>query len=279
MQINNIFDLKGVFNNLLSSLIWLAFAVFGAFLFRVVRNALRGQRIDVFWKTSYALVLISVALALLFRASWVPILICLISSLVAVRLVLRGIIDVGIVDAHASTEQGISFSSSLKMARTSFAFLGIGADKLTRDPEFEDAIGRCAGAGRSARFLLSPVDNPLLEDLAKQHGLSPNEYSNKVSDSLRKLADLRRRRNLNIEVRQYRSDSHRDLQQFRLLFLNDETCLLGWTVWGAHAGRKNPQIVLRWGSSIRKEKQLYAAFKAHYEATWENSKPIDLSSI
>ena len=278
MDLSKAVDPNGIINNLLANLLWVPIVALTAIAYRGLRRLLRWGGLSARWKT-----LASVALVFACLIWWVPrqlyltICVAYVALSVLVWMSFRGLANVGILDAHRSVKVGVGFSASLRTAQTSISFLGIGADKLTKEKDFEGAITRCAGAGRSARFLLSPIDNPLLEQMAMQHNLRRDEYKDRVRDSIKRLAALKLRRGLNIEVRQYNARSIQDMQQFRLVFLNDATCLLSWTVWGSHAGTENPQIILDRGSGTGRDRRLYAAFQAHFDALWEESTPVDLA--
>lgn len=188
---------------------------------------------------------------------------------------LRGFAQTGISDAYLKTIDGIDFKSSLRLARTSISFLGIGAHKLTQLPEFRDAIERCAQAGSTARFLLSPPDNNLLETLARRNGVDPNAYKENVTRSLQALAKLKRD-GFNIEVRHYRAQHERDHQQFRLFIIDEKTCLVSWTVWNKNVGADNPQLVLRRLPADGKKKSMAEAFIAYFDNIWEDSSSVEV---
>lgn len=67
----------------------------------------------------------------------------------------------GIYAAYTKTTSGIDFDKSLRM-QSRLDFLGVGADKLTKSPEFEKALIRASRAGAPVRLLLSQPDNPIL---------------------------------------------------------------------------------------------------------------------
>jgi hypothetical protein len=185
----------------------------------------------------------------------------------------------GIVDAHTRTVDGINFKTSLNLAQSSIDFLGIGADKLTKLAEFEAAMLRCGGSGNVVRLLLSPPDNPILERHAKRNGVDASAYKEKVLESLRRVAKLRAQHDLAIEVRFYPAANMKDLQQFRLMFIDGSICLAGWTVWGKHIGTENPQLVLKERRRVHPDVTAYKAFHDHFEALWDDSDTthVDLS--
>ena len=185
--------------------------------------------------------------------------------------VLRPLSRLGIVDAHSRTVNGINFKSSLNLAQSSIDFLGIGADKLTSLKEFEPAMLRCGASGNRVRFLLSPPDNPILERHARRNGVDAAAYKKKVKESLDRIAKVKTEHDLAIEVRFYPADSTKDLQQFRLMFIDELICLAGWTVWGKHEGKDNPQLVLRERKRIHPDITAFKAFHDHFEALWDDA--------
>jgi len=210
-------------------------------------------------------------------ASWLVLLAGFLAFTVATTVSLRGLIASGIADAFVATGSGVDYKASLRLSRKSISFLGIGADKLTAEPEFRNALERCATNGRVVRLLLSPPDNGLLETLARRNGANPDAYKVKVNESLRRLRKFKEDDGYNVEVRFYPSVHEWDLQQFRLMFIDDNICLLSWTVWGAHLGRNNPQIVLKQPSTVVSEATLYKAFADHFQEVWQGGQVVDLA--
>ena len=195
--------------------------------------------------------------------------------------VFRAFNTLGIIDAHDKTQDGIDFKASLKMARSSIDFLGIGADKLTSLKTFEETMKRCATEGNQVRFLLSPSGNPALERAAKRNGTDVGDYGRKVEESLRRIARIQKKGDLNIVVKQYAAERDKDLQQFRLMFIDNKYCLAGWTVWGEHVGKNNPQLILKRPTREAPQNSAYKAFHDYFEAIWDSpdSKLVDLSGL
>lgn len=210
--------------------------------------------------------------------AWVTAFLVLLAAVSATFYTLKDFFSLGVIDVNKKAVDGIGFSQSLVLTHHSLSFLGIGASKLTDDPEFEPAIQRCV-TGTPCRFLLSPPDNNLLETLARRNGGTPDQYKDRVSASLKILARLKIDKGLDIEVKFHPTTNRKDFQQFRLMFIDGQICLLSWTVWGSHIGRENPQIVLRNDvKSPDHKKQLYSAFYAFFEEMWEAAGPtVDLS--
>lgn len=193
---------------------------------------------------------------------------------------LRDYVLIGLSDAFSKTVDGIDFKASLNLSHSSISFLGIGAHKLTQIPEFRAAIERCAEGGKSARFLLSPPDNELLETLARRNGVDPGAYRANVLSSLKTLASLRSE-GFNIEVRHYPAQNERDHQQFRLFIIDEQICLVSWTVWNKSMGAENPQLVLRRRSGQGAKRTMAEAFIAHFENVWDdpNTSEVDLEQF
>lgn len=183
---------------------------------------------------------------------------------------------VGIVDAHSTTVGGVDYKQALIMATKSMDFLGIGGDKVTLETEFKEAMIRCASGNQKVRFLLSPPDNPVLEKVARLNNTTAGSYGEKVRQSVTRIAQLKKERSLDIEVRYYAAKHDKDYQQFRLMFINDRFCLWSWTVWGAHVGRDNPQVVLKNLNSDAQGRvpSAYKAFKDHFDALWSDSETL-----
>lgn len=198
-------------------------------------------------------------------------------SIALVWFSLRGLFRIGLLDAFETTDRGIGYSTSLKLSHESIAFLGIGANKLTSDDQFEAAIRRCSHGGGTARFLLSSPTNNLLSQLALRNGSPADGYQQKVKDSLKLLAHLKIKKSLNIEVRFHPDKHRRDFQQFRLMIINQSICLLSWTVWDECIGRGNPQILLKQAVAAKSQKStLFKAFSDYFEEMWTSGTPVDL---
>ena len=191
---------------------------------------------------------------------------------------LRNYWATGIVGVDRSIETGLTYSQSLRQCRSRLAFMGIGAHKLTTSSEFEEAIRRCATPTHPVRLLLSHPENDLLDTAGKKEGQGALQYQQNVRESLGKIAHLKHNRGLNIEVRLYRRDqrSTRIIQFFRLMFINDELCLMSYNVFGEGSGRKQPQMHIRRDVSKRDVDSFYHAFHCHFEETWRTSIENDL---
>ena len=212
-------------------------------------------------------------------SSGILVLVVAVASIVLGWWALRGLFRVGFIVAFSRTSSCIEPADSLKLAHESFVFLGIGANKLTTDPEFEAAIRRCSsgGNGQTCRFLLTPPSNNFLETLALRNGGNATAYKDKVTESLKIFANLKINKKLSLDVRFYKSGEGSEFQQFRLMILNDDLCLTSWTVWDDKLGMNNPQIILRRASKVADQKAtLFKAFKEHFEVMWQEGEVVDL---
>lgn len=273
------FDGKGFATNLISEFVLLLIA--GAFYW-FIRKLSLWFTVPSLWKAYGATI---VCLGALYLAPVEPSALRVFAFLTTtaillfiLRTIFKGYEDIGLGAAFARTQHGVSFDQSLKIADGPLDFLGIGGDKLTKTGEFERAMIRCASSGRAVRMLLSPPDHPLLEMLAKRNGVNTNEYSKNVRESLGRIAKVKTERALDIQVRFYPLRENKDLQIFRLMFLNHKICLWSWTVWGPHLGADNPQVVLL-SRDRTNQTSAYNAFHDYFKRLWEDPscKHVDLA--
>lgn len=165
--------------------------------------------------------------------------------------------------------------ASLNLCRNGFWFLGTGASKLTSTPNFEETLLRCSNATGNVRFLLSTPDNKIIENAEMQSGVTPNTYRGGIIKSLKVLSSLKRDRALNFEVRFYKGDTAKDFEDFRMMFIDGETLLLSYNVYGRDRGLKTPQLVLKKSAFSSEESSFYYAYQSHFERLWESSQPWD----
>jgi hypothetical protein len=275
------FDGPGVYNNLLA---W-AIPTLVLLLWRQInRRLIRNFRINA---TSRIVVLIIACslpfvLVLEWPAQGMLYVLTIFAVLISSYRTVRSFSRIGIIDAYPTTVGGIDYAAALKMAVKSIEFLGIGADKLSTEPEFEAAMRRCGANGQTVRFLLSPPSNPVLERMERRNGTRAGAYRERVIESTLRIAKIRKEWDLSIEVRYYSAKHDKDFQRFRLMFINEETCLWSWTPWGEHRGRDNPQVVLAHCDLNTGISSAYKAFKDHFDAAWddhESTTRIDLVTI
>ena len=180
---------------------------------------------------------------------------------------------VGIQGADLKVSSGLDYKRALALCKNELDFLGTGAAKLTATgPDFEQALVRCHRAGRPVRFLLMDLGHgsPGLEEAARKEGVAPDEYRHRVVDSLRRIAQLRERRSLNIEVRLYK-----ELPQFRLMFIDDAICLVSYNVYGEGDGSTLPQLHIVKRPTQRDVSSFYYPFREIFWSIWQKSEPWD----
>lgn len=193
---------------------------------------------------------------------------------------LRGLASLGISNAFAKTSKGISAERSLKMVKKELAFLGIGASKLTSSDEFPKALARCKSQGKMARFLLSNPNNPELTRLARQNNKNDTSYKSRVEQSIRDIFHHGEKSGAKFEIRLYEMDNEKSLSKFRMMFIDDKTCLLSHVVWNASEGGDNSQIIIGQASG-RGQEGLYGAYKEFFDDLWEanSSNVVDQDMI
>ena len=176
----------------------------------------------------------------------------------------------GIYGADAKVVGGMSYAQSLQLCRNRLDFMGVGGAKLTALPEFEAAINRCQKSDQAVRFLLMNPDEPTLQDSARRQGQDAQEHQKRVRRSLESLARMVEERKLNIKVKFYNRKPKFHLHVFRLMFINEDLCLVSFNEFGKHEGRESPQLhVVRSPESIDSG-NFYRAFEMYFQELWEN---------
>jgi hypothetical protein len=172
----------------------------------------------------------------------------------------------GIYGADKRIKKGIDYKKSLELCRNELKFLGVGAAKLTKeDPAFEEAIKRCR-QNRPIKLLLCNPSTQTLVDAAKRYGRPETEYKETVVNSLRRIAELKRKYS-NIEVKFYEG-----FQAFRLLFIDDAICLVSYYLIGEGDGSQLPQLhIVRPDRSERVGNSLYYPFDIYFDNLWKTS--------
>jgi hypothetical protein len=183
--------------------------------------------------------------------------------------------EIGLIGADREISGGINYYRSLNMCKNSLSFLGVGARKLTSEPNFEDTIRRYNRPTRPIRFLLSKPDNKLLRKAAQNASEAPDEYENRVRESLRVIANLKNRRQWNIEVRFYEGS----LPLFRLMFIDDWLCLASHYVFGEGDGADWPQLHIRRSATDRDVKSLYHPFQQYFDQLWQTGEVWDFAEF
>lgn len=177
---------------------------------------------------------------------------------------------IGLVGADRHVASGIDYASALKMSKHSFAFLGIGAAKLTQNQkDFRDAIDRCNRA-TPVRLLLSRPDEEELERFAQMAGKAKDSYQATVRESLRFIAMLKNTEKKNIQVRFYRR-----VPAFRLMFVDEASCLMSYYVMGKGDGSNLPQLHIIKSPGSQDIDSLYFGFNEYFEKMWNDSTDWD----
>jgi hypothetical protein len=185
---------------------------------------------------------------------------------------------VGIVGADRDIAHGVDYRRSLALCRNSLSFLGTGASKLTSLPDFEAALARCSPAHPVRLLLLHPTAEEL-PAAAGRANRPLDEYAGIVRHSLQRIADLRRRRLFNIEVR-----FHAERDTFRLLFIDHTICLVSFNEMGEGTdaylpGSQLPQLhLLRAPDQIRASTSFYHAFESYFDRAWSRADPWDFET-
>lgn len=171
------------------------------------------------------------------------------------------------------------YSKLLKSSRNQFLFMGLGAEKLTRDfPVFQDAMNRCATADRPVRFLLTSPDVPWLQEAAERRGLASLEFRQKLLQSLVRLKAVKEDSSIPIEVRFYRLRP-----TLRLIFTSD-VCWLGYYSESVNYPGKNEfenmshsNVVFGRDFGSDEERAFCGALRAHFETRWNDAEPWDFA--
>lgn len=210
---------------------------------------------------------------------WTPA-IFLVSLLPAAAVSVRGFIqlrmlrEVGV--QGAIKEPNIAaYQNFLKAANSSFAFLGVGAEKLTRDFDvFQHMVSRCGTPAKPVRLLLVSPNANWLQTGAARRGLNRTTFQAKQVDSLQKIKRIKTDFSGEIEVRFYS-----ERPSLRLMFANGAVCWLGhYTETAATPGknefeqRSNSCVVLQRPSDRAPDQQLYGALEGLFDEMWESAK-------
>ncbi len=175
---------------------------------------------------------------------------------------------VGLRGADRSILTGVDYNSALRLCRNYIDFLGVGASKLTHEPEFVSAVLRCRQDVPIRFLLLSPSDDSL-KAAAKRAGKAEGEYRDLVLSSLRILADLKARRNINLEVRFYKEEPI-----LRLMFIDRSICLLSYNNFGEGDGSQLPQLHVAKSPEARREvESFYYPLELYFRRLWDSSEP------
>lgn len=183
---------------------------------------------------------------------------------------------VGIRGVDQEIRNGINYLHALKMIKSELKFLGIGASKLTKESEFENAIRRCR-SDISVKLLLCNPDDSNLKIAAKKYEKPEDEYKLNVINSLRKISDLKNNRGLNIEVKFYPKGFE---PIFRLMFIDNSVCLFSYNIWGEGDGSQLPQLhILKAPQTERTVKSYYHPLELYFDNIWKQAAPWDFQEF
>lgn len=184
---------------------------------------------------------------------------------------------IGITDAIPNPDID-TYRGFIDDSNHSFAFLGVGAEKLTRDFNvFQAMVSRCGKPVAPVRFLLVSPDAEWLKSGAARRGLGKSTFLDKQAASLQRIARVKCEFSGEIIVRFY---STRPV--LRLLFANRKSCWLGHYSESAatpgqneFAEQSNSSVVLEQPNDRAPDQQLYGALETLFEEMWVNAKEAE----
>jgi hypothetical protein len=203
----------------------------------------------------------------------IPIPISLITIAILFYMQLNQFWKVGIRGVDQNIGKGIDYKSALRLCKNELKFLGIGASKLTKEHEFIDALSRCV-SDKPIKFLLLNPDDTRLVKAAKRFNRPFEEYKKNVITSLRKISEIKRDRDFNIEVRFYSTEPF-----FRLMFIDSSLCLFSYYELGKGDGSQLPQLhIVKADERKQKAESLYYPLEKYFDELWEDSIEWDFQN-
>lgn len=183
---------------------------------------------------------------------------------------LRRFDEVGVDDVMSNPNVD-AYTKFLSSANSAFAFQGVGAEKLTRDFDiFQAMVSRCGTPTHPVRLLLVSPHAAWLQEGAARRGLGRSSFADKQTQSLQRIARVKREFSGNIIVRFYTARP-----VFRLMFSDRTTCWLGhYTESAAAPGQNefaeqsNSSLVLARPRTKAPDQQLYGALEMYFEEQW-----------
>lgn len=182
---------------------------------------------------------------------------------------------IGLVKAERSVASGTDYRDTLIRCKRSISFLGTGGYKLTENSEFEAAVERCAGSGGFVRILISRPDVTPLKQAEKMANVDPGDYSVKVRSTLKKLRRLKQDRAFPIEVRFHNRDNATRMQEFRMMFVDEEHLFLSYNLYGQGDGSTIPQVIMKKEATSNPLQSFYHPFSESFERVWKASAKWD----
>ena len=191
-----------------------------------------------------------------------------IATAVGLIIQLRPLWLIGVRGADESTRSGIDYRAALNLCHDHIDFLGTGASKLTKQPNFDQVLAGCRD-DQEIRFLLSRPDTASLTNAARRFGLDREEYAGIVLESLRRLAEIKAKRALgHFKVHFY------DLPPaFRLMFIDHRLCLVSPMIYGRGDGSQLPQLHVARPNEEHAAESLFHAFEVYFNDLWSHSEP------
>lgn len=274
-------DLKGVFTNILSNIVWAIIIAVAAFLLFLLKRRMfalkRSWRARMLATFSAGSILAIVAHLLDFGHSvaalsfvFVVAAVLLYESYLFSRL--------GFVWSELTVKSGTDYEQALSVCQNGFYLLGTGGYKITHAKNFAETMAKCSHPTATVRFLLSKPDNKLLLSAEKAANIRIGTYTEKVLDSLKVLRKLKMDRAFNFEVRFYPSSQRKDFENFRLMIIDGNLLLLSYNVYGAGDGSDFPQIILRNAEGQAMKSTFFFPFLEYFNQLWESSEPWDFES-
>ena len=187
----------------------------------------------------------------------------------------------GIMGADAEIEKGLDYKSAIKKVDKGFEFLGIGASKLTADSDaFEDAVARMSRKQLQIRMLLCDPRSSAIEGLESRAGVGVGRFRTNVNRSFTLLNELHRRFPHTLLIRLYDAKSDNDLPPFRLMFINQNECLVSQNILGADKeGKRLPQLLLHSDRLFDSEPTFYFSYKRLFEQLWDRSEAVEPGNL
>ena len=264
----------------LANAIWAAIAVGGhRLLTRVETNDPRRRRVFIIAIPSAVAtvliisLLIGARLGIGYAWGWLLVVLATGWSLLVVWRELIQFWRVGLVGADATISAGLSYDPALKLVQTELSFLGTGAHKLSRSPEFALALRRCR-SDVPIRLLLRKPSDPTLAAASRRAGHSDAEYANNVIESLRLIARLQEAI-ANIEVRFYEGDP-----VFRIMLIDRRLALVSFNVYGHGDGSELPQVhVLDVSGQRDVSNSFFHAYERLFNERWNQSSVWDFQEF
>lgn len=150
---------EGIFTNFLSGIIWSAFILVAAVAWGFISWKLPIFARSIFVRAiAFSLLLAAITISsyiFIISAEVSMVLVAFVAAALSLRFAHR-LHCMGFVYFSDNTSSAVDADASLRLARDRIDFLGIGAHKLTKSDEFEEALVRCASGNVQARFLISP---------------------------------------------------------------------------------------------------------------------------